>query len=156
MPCAALMLLAAIALCVFGGTLAAPESYEVSYYSLNPGPKEIPEGSTYYTSNPADYHGRIPGHWLWTRPGKPLKVLVQPMDFPENNQDPIPAHETYMGSLNNTMISTRLFFRDMSWGKVDWDFTYAPMADMSTPAASAKASDLSAESIAAAEQAGYQ
>ena len=156
MRCAALALHAAVALCVFGGTLATPESYEVSYYSLNPGPKEIPEGATYYTSNPHDYDGRVPGHWRWTRPGKPLKVLVQPMDFAEMNRDPIPSHAPYSGSLNNTLISTRLMFRDMSWGKVDWEFTYLPMADMSTPAGSATASDLREESIAAAEQAGYQ
>ena len=127
-----------------------------SHYVLNPGPKEIPEGATYYTSNPHDYDGRVPGHWRWTRPGKPLKVLVQPMDFAEMNRDPIPSHAPYSSSLNNTLISTRLMFRDMSWGKVDWEFTYLPMADMSTPAASATASDLREESIAAAEQAGYQ
>ena len=78
------------------------------------------------------------------------------MDFPEMGRDPIPGYAPYGNSLNNTMISTRLMFRDMSWGKMDWDFTYVPMADMSTPAASAIGADLRAESIAAAEQAGYQ
>ena len=154
MPAAARAFLAAIALCVFSGTLATSGKDE--YYVLNPGPKEIPEGSAYYTSNPGDLDGRVPGHWHWTRPGKPLKVLVQAMDFPEMGRDPIPSHATYGSSLNNTLASVRLMFRDMSWGKVDWEFTYAPMADMSVPAASATASDLQTDSIAAAEQAGYQ
>jgi hypothetical protein len=47
-----------------------------SPYPRNPGPRLIPEGATYYESDPSNYEGRMPGHWVWTRPGKALTVLV--------------------------------------------------------------------------------
>jgi len=53
-----------------------------SPYPRNPGPKLIPEGATYYESDPRFYEGRMPGHWVWTRPGKALKVLVTRLVVP--------------------------------------------------------------------------
>ena len=53
-----------------------------SPYPRNPGPKLIPEGATYYESDPRNYEGRMPGHWVWTRPGKALKVLVTRLVVP--------------------------------------------------------------------------
>ena len=53
-----------------------------SPYPRNPGPRLIPAGATYYESDPRNYEGRMPGHWVWTRPGKALKVLVTRLVVP--------------------------------------------------------------------------
>ena len=47
-------------------------------------------------------------------------------------------------------------YRDMSWGKMDWESTYAPQVyDMTGEAVGFKAGEMSKQAIAAAESDGY-
>lgn len=63
-----------------------------------------------------------------TRPGKALKIIVVRVDFPALNRPhiPIDSAEDGKGGLSYTMDMNAQLYRDMSWGKIDWESTYAP------------------------------
>jgi len=93
-----------------------------------------------------------PHHWQYTNPGKPLRVLIMRVRWPEEGRQDIPI----AGNLNQSMEDTRLYFLDQSWGKVEYEYVYAPVVDLPTPAASTSlASTIRDESLAATAALGY-
>jgi len=53
------------------------------------------------------------------------------------------------------MEDTRLYYLDQSWGKVEYEYFYAPIVDMATPAASSTAGSIKDDSLAATQALGY-
>jgi hypothetical protein len=141
MAAAARALFAAIALCVFGGTLAASEKdaaeaafLSTAYYPVHSGKKVIPEGARTSTANPHDMEadGRTPAHWALTRPGRPLKLLVVLLDYNYQGTE-IPLEIEGEGrSVTNNQLNNRLWYRDSSWGKLDWEWSFIRCTTTST------------------------
>ena len=92
-----------------------------------------------------------PRHWQYTNRGKPLRVLIMRARWLETGREEIPIE----GNLNQSMEDTRLFFSDSSWAKVDFEFFYSPVLNLSTPAANSNSGTIKAEALAEAAKLGY-
>eukprot|EP00286_Rhodomonas_abbreviata_P016574 CAMPEP_0181340362 /NCGR_PEP_ID=MMETSP1101-20121128/29796_1 /TAXON_ID=46948 /ORGANISM="Rhodomonas abbreviata, Strain Caron Lab Isolate" /LENGTH=1200 /DNA_ID=CAMNT_0023451487 /DNA_START=105 /DNA_END=3707 /DNA_ORIENTATION=+ len=113
---------------------------------------EDPDWSLRLEARPGyDLVNGAPHHWQFTNRGKPLRILIMRGRFPETGRDDIPVE----GNLNQSMEDTRLYYLDQSWGKIEYEYFYAPIVDMATPAASTGASSIREESLAATAALGY-
>jgi len=91
-----------------------------------------------------------PKHWAFTRNGT-LKVLVTRVRYPGDTR----ADIEIAGNLNNSMLDTALYYRDSSYNKLDMEFTYTDIVDLTSTKSTSTSGSIKNEALAALEDQGY-